>query len=366
MKYKLSTQKLKSSSRSLVASPRSVVKTHLVAKTRLVVKTCLVVGPVLAVLTLLFFKTPSLLAQTTNDNFALSVSPPVSYLYVKPGEKLRHSLIVKNNGNQPLQISVNVTDFKPDGKTGQPVLQPGKIFNREANPDLAFDEPFTLPPNRSHSINLQFDVAEVVQDKEYPLAILISAYNADAQANSGQDTNSSQARVAGTVVSNLIVYIGKEETNQGRLEIAELNLPKFVDSFEGIMFEILARNTGKTATLIQGKTVIENIFKQTINEYIFYPDFVLANSTRMVRGVELTSDILDAEGLLDPEKVNNLNTQFLYKPPFMIGMYRLHFQLGQQRLNQTVVALPFSLLIAVGVGFLMYWGYKKIKSRFSG
>jgi hypothetical protein len=323
----------------------------------------LVVTLIPVVLALLFFKTNTLFAQTTNDNFALSVSPPVSYLHVKPGEKLRHSLIVKNNGNRPLQISVNVTDFKADGKTGQPVLQPGKIFNREANPDLSFGEPFTLPPNRSHSVNLQFDVAEVIQDKEYPLAILISAHSVN-KADGNEGINSSQAQVAGTVVSNLIVYIGEDETNQGQLEIAQLNLPKMVDSFGGIVFDILARNSGSTATLIQGRTIIENIFKQTINEYIFYPDFVLADSTRMIRGVEFSPDILDVEGLLDPEKVDNLSAQFLYKPPFMLGMYRLHFQLGQQRLSRTVIAFPFSLLIAAGIGFLMYWGYGKINSKF--
>lgn len=323
----------------------------------------LVTKSILIFLILLFLKTNLIHAQTTNDNFALSVSPPVSYLHVKPGEKLRHSLIVKNNGNRPLQISVNVTDFKADGKTGQPVLQPGKIFNREANPDLTFGEPFTLAPNRSHSINLQFDVADVIQDKEYPLAILVNAYSVDNRIDN-QGINISQAKAAGTVVSNLVVYIGENEENQGHLEIAQLNLPKVVDSFGGIMFDILARNNGNTATLIQGRTIIKNIFKQTISEYIFYPDFVLADSTRMVRGVEFSPEILDADGLLDPEKANNLSTQFLYKPPFMIGIYHLHFQLGQQQSNQAVIAFPFSFLIVIGVGFLMYWGYEKIKIRF--
>lgn len=303
-------------------------------------------------------------AQTTNtpeEDFSISVHPPVSYVYVKPSEKLRHTLIVKNTGKQALIISVNVTDFKPDGKTGQPVIQPGKIFNREANPDLSFGEPFTLQPGRSHSVNLQFDVAEVVQEKEYPLAILINAHSLSLDSDQGGTTqDATKAQVAGTVVSNLIVYIGHDEDNQGKIGIEQLNLPRLIDSFSGISFDILAKNSGSTATLIQGRAVIENIFQQTISEYIFYPDFVLAGSTRMVRGVEFSPDLLDNDGLLDPERVDNLFTRFVYKPPILIGVYNVHLELSGLQQTETVIALPFSVIAAVGVGFLLYWGYKQV------
>ncbi len=310
---------------------------------------------------------PTVMAQTTDDNFSISVSPPVSYLHVKPSEKLRHTIIVKNQGNKPVQASINVTDFKADGKTGRPVLQPGKIFNREANPDLSFGEPFTLYPNRSHSVNLEFNVADVTQEREYPLAILVNAHNIVNQAAQQSPDHSglrSEAQVAGTVVSNLIVYIGEDEKNQGHLEPAQLNLPKIVDSFGGINFDILAKNSGTTATLIQGRAIIENIFNHTINEYIFYPDFVLAGSTRMVRGLEFNPNILDDDGLLDPEKVDTLTTHFSYQPPFLLGLYSIHFELGRQQFTQTVIAFPFSLLIVLGIGWLIHWGYKKINAQF--
>lgn len=282
---------------------------------------------------------------------SLSVHPPVAYVHVKPSETLKHTLIIKNQGAQPLEVSVNITDFKADGKTGLPVLQPGKIFNREANPDLTFGEPFVLQPGRSHSVNLQIDVSEVIANKEYPLAIMINA-------RSTAETQGSH--VAGTVVSNLIVFIGHDENNQGELAVARLELPKLTDSFAGIRFSLQAKNTGATATLIQGRTIIQNIFQQTIAEYIFYPDFVLANSSRMVRGTSLNPDILDAEGLLDPEKVETLYTQFHYKPPFMVGIYKLHFELGSEQFSQTVIAFPFSIVVLVGLGWIMHWGWKQI------
>lgn len=298
-----------------------------------------------------------------NASLSLSVHPPVAYVAVKPSEKLKHTLVVKNHGKEPLEISVNITDFKADGKTGQPVLQPGKIFNRTANPDLQFGESFVLQPGKNHSISLQIDVNEVASEKEYPLAIMVNARSLafGEDANSNQDNSSSQ--VAGTVVSNLIVYIGESESNQGNLQLAELKLPLLVDSFAGIRFHLLAENTGNTATLIHGSATINNIFKQTIVEYIFYPDFVLANSTRMVRGTKLNSDMLDAEGLLDPEKVDTLFTQFHYKPPFMIGLYKAHFVVGEQTQTKNVVALPFSLVVLVCLGWMMHWGWKQIVKK---
>jgi hypothetical protein len=329
------------------------------------IKRIIKISLILALLVFISSLLNTVRAQTIdapNEDFSISVHPPVSYVYVKPSEKLRHTLIVKNTGRRPLSISTNVTDFKPDGKTGQPVIQPGRIFNKEANPDLSFGEPFTLQPGRSHSVNLQFDVAEVVQEKEYPLAILINAHSLSPKSSDqdGRIQNATKAQVAGTVVSNLIVYIGHDEDNQGKIEIAQLNLPLLIDSFSGISFDILAQNSGSTATLIQGKAVIENIFQQTISEYIFYPDFVLAESTRMVRGVEFSPDLLDNDGLLDPKKVDNLFTRFVYKPPILIGVYNVHLELSGLQQTETVIALPFSIIAAVGVGFLLYWSHKQV------
>lgn len=307
-------------------------------------------------------------AQTaTKQEFSLSVSPPVAYLYAKPSEKLRHTLIVKNDGQSSLRISINVTDFKADGTTGQPILQPGKVFNKEINPELSFGEPFTLAPGRSHSVNLQFDVSGLATEKEYPLAVLVNATYVDPAENNSAvqiiNPKTTKAKIAGTVVSNMIVYIGQEDTNQGLLSLANINMPHLIDSFSGIKFELLAKNSGKTADVIEGRAIIKNIFKHTISEYIFYPDFVLANTTRMVRGTKSVPEIFDNEGFLNPEKVDTLTTQFFYKPPMMFGVYTIELELAEERYQETVVALPFSVLAAIGIGFLIFWTYSQIVKK---
>ncbi|HQM15785.1 MAG TPA: hypothetical protein PLM16_01100 [Candidatus Woesebacteria bacterium] len=297
----------------------------------------------------------------SNASLALSVNPPVAYVAVKPSDYLKHTLVIKNHGQESVEISVNITDFKADGKTGQPVLQPGKIFNRNANPDLQFGEPFELAPNRTHSITLQIDVSEISPEKEYPLAILINARTLpNVSAPVDHLSPASRSSVSGTIVSNLIVYIGEKTDNQGQIELKSFHLPKLIDSFSGIQFELLAENKGSTADLIQGRATIQNVFRQKIAEYIFYPDFVLAQSSRLVRGTLFSPEYLDSDGELDPEKVETLFTQFRHRPPFMVGVYHVQVTLNNQEVSQTVVALPFFLLVLTGAAWLMHFSWKKL------
>ena len=292
-------------------------------------------------------------------DLSLAIDPPVTYLHVKPSEVITHTVMVTNTGSKTLTVTVNVTDFKPDGITGQPILQPGQVFNKQANPDLSFGEPFTIAPNENHSVTLQFDVAQLANQKEYPLAILFNARSIDDEGNK----NSSGAQVAGTITSNLILFISDSDENQGRLAINRLTIPKIIDSFGGIHFSILAENNGANATPINGQVTIKNIFLQKINEYLFYPDYILASSTRLVRGTELSEGIINNEGKLDPEKIEVLTTNFVYKAPFMFGLYTVDVEVGQHQRTTSVIAIPFSLLILVGVGGLIYVGYNKIKKE---
>jgi hypothetical protein len=287
---------------------------------------------------------------------SLQVSPPVAYLHVKPQETLRHTVMLKNTGTQALQITTHMTDFKADGKTGQPVLQRGQVFNKEINPELSFGEPFILQPDENRSINLELNVSQLAAEKEYPLAIL---FNAKTITDEGSKSNST-TQVAGTVASNLILFISESDENQGEIIPHQLKIPKLIDSFSGIKFQITAKNVGKNATPIVGRAMISNIFNQKIAEYIFYPDYVLADSTRLVRATALSPDILNSEGKLDPEKVKNLSTSLVYRPPLMFGLYNVEVQLGQQQRTVQVIAMPFSLVVVAGVGILIYVSYKKL------
>ncbi len=292
---------------------------------------------------------------------SLSVSPPVTYLHVKPSGTLRHTVMITNTGSKTVRVTTNVTDFTSDGSSGQPILQPGRIFNKQVNPDLDFGEEFTLSPQENRSVNLALDVSQLAAQQEYHLAILFNAQNIESAAIGNDQQQVGKTQVAGTIASNLIVYISEDDVNQGQLVIKKLNTPSLIDSFGGVKFDILAANNGGNATPINGRATITNIFGQTINEYIFYPDYVLADSSRMVRGTRLNQNLLNEEGKLDPAKVKSLTTQFHYRPPFMFGLYNLTINLGTQTRNRYVVALPFSLIVLAGVGVLIYLGYQQLE-----
>lgn len=290
---------------------------------------------------------------------SLEISPPVAYIHIKPQDILRHRVMLKNTGTQTLFVNVSMADFKADGRTGQPVLQIGQLFNRQVSPEQNYGETIRLEPDQNKSYNLELDISQLTPEKEYPIAILFNAKT----VNNSTSADGSITQVAGTLASNLILFISDSEENQGDIAIQQLNAPRLIDSFGSIKFEIVAENLGKNATPIVGQAVVYNIFNQKIAEYIFYPDYVLAKNTRLVRGTELSPEILNAEGKLDPERINDLFTNFNYKPPFMFGAYTIQVQLADQQRTVRVIALPFSIIIAAGIGLAVYFGYKKLVKK---
>ncbi|MBD3250209.1 MAG: hypothetical protein GF381_01385 [Candidatus Pacebacteria bacterium] len=302
----------------------------------------------------------------TKQGLSLSVSPPVVYLHVKPGGTLDHTLEVINNGNRTLIVTTNITDFRPDGKTGQPIIGSGSVFDKLINPNLDFDQPFELKPGENRSVNLQLKISQTAKQKEYPLTILFSAVASSSDFNNSENSSSvTGSPLAGVVGSNLILFVSPHEKNQGKLEIAQIKLPRLIDSFQPIIFEVLAQNTGANATPIFGSATVNNLFNQPISEYIFYPDYVLANSTRQVRGLEPKAELLDEQGKLIAEKVDKISTQLSHDAPLLIGPYKITIDLAGQTQSRLVIAFPFSILLVSLVGGLIYWGYNQLRKHFS-
>jgi len=293
-----------------------------------------------------------------NKPLSLSVSPPTAYLHLKPDESLLHTISLKNTGDQTLSVTMQLTDFKPDGVSGKPILSNGTVFDKAINPNLSFGEPFLIEPNENRSISLRLDTAKLSVEKEYPLTVLFHAKSVSNGAGEG-----SGASVAGTIASNLILFISPNEESQGELLIENVDAPIIVDSFFPIQISILAKNVGLNAMPIRGELKIKNIMNQVIDEYIFYPDRVLADSTRQIRGAPFSAQILDENQELDPEKVKNLQTKFSYKSLFLLGPYKISINLDQQQREITVIALPISLLALIIIGVLMYVSYTTLRKK---
>lgn len=322
-----------------------------------------------------------------NPALGLTISPPVSYLYLKPQQSTTHTLILTNSGQQTLAVRMQLTDFKPDGKTGRPLLSSGQIFNQAINPSLNFGQKFKLEPQENRSISLKIDAARLKTQKEYHLSLLFHAQTAQPNHPNQSPGNSAadqqpidhqppQASVAGTIASNLIIFISDQGQNQGSLYIKKITAPRFIDSFTHLNFSILAQNQGLNAMPITGQAEIYNMLGQVINRFVFYPDQVLADSTRLVRALEFSPDFFTEEGELDPSQITSvkqknsalninasnaklLNANLEHRALFLLGPYQIQVNLGQQQRTITVIALPFSLLGAILLGVVIYFSHQR-------
>jgi hypothetical protein len=79
-----------------------------------------------------------LVNQTPELN--LSLSPPITYLSILPGETKSFQLNLQNSGSRNLLVQLQLADFESDNLTGQPILKLGSKFvisNLEALAELA-------------------------------------------------------------------------------------------------------------------------------------------------------------------------------------------------------------------------------------
>jgi len=112
----------------------------------------------------------------------------------------------------------------------------------------------------------------------------------------------------------------------------------------------LADNIGQNATPASGSATITDWQDNEVATFEFHPDMVLKESSRGLREKEF------------------LSSQFRYKEPSLLGIYKVTAKIKQNSLSdseyftisKTIIALPFSILILPLGGILLYFGYSAI------
>jgi hypothetical protein len=220
-------------------------------------------------------------------------------------------------------------------------------------------------------VSVTFSPPQATTEKEYPLSLVFFT-----EPLTESDATGVEPQVTGSIASNIVLLVGQTERDRGKVSIEKISPPFLVDSLGGLEFEILAKNSGINATNASGSATITNWQGKKVAQYYFFPDMILANSTRLLRNItdspqtniaalssqEIESFLED----LDPE---SLSTQFRYDPSFLIGPYTITTEIhtnGQatsqesqqsQQIsisNVTIIALPYSI-IAVGAVLLIGW-----------
>ena len=322
-----------------------------------------------------FFFVSKQLVQA-KEAFSLSVNPPISYLSVKPGAGISQRLNLRNDGQYSLKVTPQYVDFTADGKTGQAVLGQTSDF-----PYLTIEgdsekwgQSFYLKPGEEKSVALVVAVPSNFPQAEQHLSVLFQAEQLLGEQNTQTD-------ISAIVASNIVLAISADQENHADLKITDFHLPRFIDSFWPLEFSLLVKNQGSNAGVVSGNLSVSHWPDGQILAYQLYPDMVLAQSSRQVRG--MTTEKLEALKELEKEAEakqaigqntqgqkeefvrKNLQERFRLPGPFLLGSYEVEVQVGEEIQKETVVALPFSILVLAVLSAILYTGIKWFFRRFS-
>lgn len=301
-------------------------------------------------------------AQTLDPDLNLTVFPPTAYLIVKPGTQITHRVLLKYEGKIAVKIIPELIDFTTDGLTGTPVLQkPSKLeYVALQNPSKQLGVPFLLKPGSQIELILKINPPLHAKRGEQPLSLILTAIPETTVIYDGGSTQTS-----GGIASNIILSVQNDFDNQGELQINQIKLPKIVDSFASIKFDIEAKNLGRNAVAAEGQIKLNHGWsKKELKHWFIYPDVILAGSTRQLRGLTQDPATLDPETEFEFEPLS-------YKPPFLIGPYEITVSLSGANQDsgavhertQTIIALPLSVFVLLIVGVGLYLIYLKLEKK---
>jgi len=306
------------------------------------------------------FLRPSQIFAQSKSALSLDISPPVSYLYVKPGAGISVPITLSNNGRYSLKVVPQLVDFHPESQTGRVILEQKTDFKQlsiAGNQDLWGQESI-IKPGEEKVLPLVITIPSDFTQGEYHLSLLI-----EAKQLLFSEASQSSSQLSGIVASHLVILVSLDEEDRSQVEVAEFKVPKFIDSFFSINAQIRAKNIGLNAGPVTGKLEISHWPSTQIKTYELYPDMVLANSERLVRGMSESAlaelklldqqrAVLEANGE-DPQEAEKrllnreLSTHFYYDQPFLLGAYTFKLELGDEIIEERVLALPFSVLGAL-------------------
>lgn len=336
----------------------------------------LVVTPVEAVNQ--FFSTVSSeSASLQKPELNLNLSPPVTYLSVRPGETKSYQLILQNSGTRNLQVQLQLADFESNNKTGQPIIKLNSKFNFLKPRDKAWgwQNAQLLKSGETAKVWLDITIPDGSLPAEYHLTILAQA-EATSESNSSTAANliGSSGRVTGLVGSNLILAIATDNANQSQISLEDWPIPKFVDSLGEINLQGLVRNFGNQAGPIIGKATLTGPNNKILKSWLLYPDMVLPDSTRAIRVVDVSLDpTADPNSWLNQPNLI-LENSLIYKPGWLFGNYVFKIQVFKQNFTDApaksekivqITALPFGILAIILAIPICFWLISLTKNWFA-
>lgn len=293
---------------------------------------------------------PNAVQAITTTSIDLSVSPPVNYVSIKPGETKSYEIRLENPGETTLEIVPSLLDFEADDRSGRPIVKKTGTFpylklNHGA---LNFGSSFTLEAQQKLKLIINLEIPKTAPEEEFTMTIFFSFKN-----KIDLNMPNTQAKVSGTVGSNLILLVTRNLSDRGEIQLKSISTWPTIDSFMPIQFKVLAENIGQNATAASGSATILDWHDQKLAEFTIYPDMILAGSSRELRENELIS------------------TEFRFKKPWLLGLYKIKIDLRKNSqlstetvsLTKTIVALPITITLLPLIGYTLYYFYRTLLDK---
>lgn len=296
--------------------------------------------------------------QAQTPAFDLSVSPSVVEVALMPGKLVTQAIQVENAGQYDVVITPTLHDFIADNESGIPQLQTATTFPyaRLDNADYQLNTPFALRAGESTQLVVALDPPETAPERDWYFTLLLTAV---------PDQSTSVAQVAassrGAVGVNFLVSVTPTDALEREWGLTLQRLPRFMDSLQSITFDVIAENRSTHVGTPDLRILVLDARKQVVYEATGLAERVLAGSRRSLQAAQT-----------DPQDPRSLQgAPFTFDPLFAWGPYTVRATIrngtnGPVIMEQTVWALPFSLLLAAAFALVVLLGARRWRRTRSG
>lgn len=198
----------------------------------------------LAVFSLLLV--PRVFAQNAQPGLDLTVSPPVYDLTANPGDTVKQTFRIRNNGTSPLELQVTARRLISSPDNGSPV--PESDTKGEELSWVTFNpSSFTAAPREWTNINYAINIPKTAAYGYY-YVFGITEKNAQTQKTTG-------AAVKGEVLVVVLLNV-KKEGAVSRADLVNFAPKSFVSEYLPVTFEVTVANKGNVHVKPHGNIYI--------------------------------------------------------------------------------------------------------------
>lgn len=305
------------------------------------------------------------------QTLSLGIYPPLLEVMIQPGRSITQVYKLSNFGD-PIVVNSKISPFAPIDEVGHILLleedekteqfdivrNTSSWFSFE-NANLALNEPFFLPSNKTAEVVLKLKVPKDAPEGDYYQSLV---FDSQPTPNIGSTQTRSQVKI----VSNILITVSKSGTPVKKGIITEFEVKNqfsvfnrsfeipFFDSFDQIPITLKVKNVGTAFFKPQGSIKLTGFLQD--KSFPILPQNVLAGTTRII----IASD----SSYLKPLLINNFKSYSLKLPQnFYLGKFTLETDLTISETDHHLwakkiqfLAIPYKLLFVLVPIFIILMG----------